>query len=236
MSLGLLEILIGSQFLRQSGVHPQDAVFHRNNTGLAEVTINNTTFLQPGVVPYNSTLVLKNKTISLPSPFLTFGANRHVDCSWWNSSTGECPCYFGEPLGADWAISNEYSCVGTSGYVWGFSSFILIVAAILEITWVVGCWVIRWHAAVSSNLIENNRLNVGTVRHILDLAEAMNRDLGPNTSVYSNNELQEALQKCPPIGYEIEGRDGLKHIGLVTVHHGSQWRQTLDFNLGDTYR
>ncbi|KAI1361940.1 hypothetical protein F5Y08DRAFT_342140 [Xylaria arbuscula] len=231
----LPEVLIGSQFLRRDKMFLQDAVFHRNNTGLHEITINDTIYLQPGVVPYNSTLMLRNKTFSLYSPFLNFGATDEVDCSWWKSSTGECPCYQGKPLGADWAISDEYSCVGTSGYIWGFSSFILIIAVVLEITWIIGCWVIRWHTTVSSNLIDNNRRNVGTVRHILDLAEAMNRDLGPNTCVYSDDELHATLQRCPPVGYEIESKDGLKHIGLVTVHRGSHWRKRIDFELDDTY-
>ncbi|KAI1124117.1 hypothetical protein F5Y10DRAFT_38560 [Nemania abortiva] len=230
----LLQVLIGSQFSRTSPSY-QEAMFYLNRSGWADGQLNGTRSLGPGIVPYNSTLVLENETLFLPAPFLSFGVG-DFDCSWWNSSTGECPCYQGKPLEADWAISNQYSCIGTSGYIWGFSSFILTVAVALEAIWIIGCWVARWRTTVGSNLIELNRRNIGTVRHILDLAETINRDLGPNTSVYTDDELQEALLKCPPVGYEVESKDGLKHIGLVTVHRGSRWKKKIDINFDDTYR
>ncbi|KAI0532027.1 hypothetical protein GGR58DRAFT_523622 [Xylaria digitata] len=210
-SPGLLQVLLVSQFSRASDL------------------------FGPGVVPYNSTLELENNVINLPASFLTFGVG-DVDCLWWNSSTGECPCYMGKALEAGWAIANQHSCIGATGYIWGFSSFILPVAVILEIIWIIGCWLTRWHTTVSSNLIEYNRRSVGTIRHILDLAEAINRDLGPNTSTYTEYELQDALWKCPPVGYEIESREGLKHIRLVTVHRGCRWRKKIDINFDDIYR
>ncbi|KAI0862782.1 hypothetical protein F4860DRAFT_522769 [Xylaria cubensis] len=227
-SPGFPDILIGSQF-SETFPSSNEATFYLNHSWLTYP------YLGPGIVPYNSTLMLKNKTLPLPAPFLTFGIGG-FDCSWWNSSTGECPCYLGKPLPANWAISDQYVCISEPGYFWGFSSFILTAAVVLEATWIIGCWVARWHTTIGSNLIEHNRRNVGTVRHILDLAETINRDLGPNTSVYTDEELQGALLKCPPVGYEVESKNGLKHVGLVTISHGFRRREKIDIHFDDTYR
>ncbi|GAW17797.1 hypothetical protein ANO14919_072640 [Xylariales sp. No.14919] len=233
-SPGFSQVIAGFQFSPNfSSYH--DAIFHFNETGTEQHLENGAWVLGPGIVPYNSTLVLENKKLSLPAPFLSFGIGE-FDCSWWDSSTGECPCYLGKPLEADWAITDQYSCIGASGYVWGFSSFILAIGVVLEAVWIIGCWVTRWRTTVGSNLIENNRRNIGTVRNLLDLAEAINQDLGPDTSIYTDVELRDALRKCPPVGYELESRGGLKHIGLVTVHHGTRWRRKIDINFDDTYR
>ncbi|KAJ3570088.1 hypothetical protein NPX13_g5851 [Xylaria arbuscula] len=198
----LPEVLIGSQFLRRDKMFLQDAVFHRNNTGLHEITINDTIYLLSLYTPRFSILGPPTKSIAHGGS-LVLGSAPVIKGSRWGQ-TGP-------------SRTNTH------------------VSARREITWIIGCWVIRWHTTVSSNLIDNNRRNVGTVRHILDLAEAMNRDLGPNTCVYSDDELHAALQRCPPVGYEIESKDGLKHIGLVTVHRGSHWRKRIDFELDDTY-
>ncbi|KAI0966613.1 hypothetical protein F4678DRAFT_484223 [Xylaria arbuscula] len=229
----LSEMLAGSQYSRNRESY-YDAIFHLNDSGLLKHKDHNTAYLGPGIVPYNSTLELRNETLLLPSPFLSFGIGE-VSCSWWNSSTGECPCFLGKPLEFDWAIDQKYACIGAPGYVWGFSRFILLIAITLEATWIIGCWVIRWRTTVGSNLIEYNRRNVGTIRHVLDLSEAVNRDLGPNTSIYSDHELRSALSKCPPIGYEVESKGELSHIGLVTVHHGSWRRKKIDINFDNTY-
>ncbi|KAI0182931.1 hypothetical protein EV127DRAFT_414649 [Xylaria flabelliformis] len=204
-SPGFPDILIGSQF-SETFPSSSEATFYLNHSWLTYP------YLGPGIVPYNSTLMLKNKTLPLPAPFLTFGIGE-FNCSWWNSSTGECPCYLGKPLPANWAISDQYVCMSRRQ------------RGLLDAEWQDG-----------SNLIEHNRRNVGTVRHILDLAETINGDLGPNTSVYTDEELQGALLKCPPVGYEVESRNGLKHIGLVTIPHGSRRREKIDMHFDDTYR
>ncbi|XXH01378.1 hypothetical protein Hte_007738 [Hypoxylon texense] len=169
------------------------------------------------------------------APFLDFGVAGSDNCLWWNSSTGECPCYMGRILTADWAIADEFVCISAQGYVWGFSSFILLISIMCETVWVVGCWWLRLRTTINSKLIEFNRLGVGTARHILDLGEAIRRDLGPNTCIYTDTELTDALKQCPPVGYALDGKDGMKHIGLVTVHHGDEWRTKMDLNFDDTY-
>ncbi|KAI1412122.1 hypothetical protein F5Y13DRAFT_200114 [Hypoxylon sp. FL1857] len=218
-SPGLSRELEGFQFLGTDNY--TNAIYYRNDSVV----------LSLGIVPYNSTLKYRDSNVLLPAPFIDFGIN----CSWWNSSTGECPCYMGEPLAADWAIEDQFSCISAQGYIWGFSSFILLISLILETSWVVGCWYIRLHTTLHSNLINFNRRSIGTARHVLDLAEAMNRDLGPNTSIYTDRELRDALHQCPPIGYELECKGGIKHLGLVTVHHGDEWRGKIDLNFDDTY-
>lgn len=55
----------------------------------------------------------------------------------------------------------------------------------------------------------------GTWRAILDLAESVNRDLGPHTCAYSEEDLVKALRLKRRVGYCVEdGKDGLRHLGL----------------------
>ncbi|KAI8633859.1 hypothetical protein F5Y19DRAFT_471116 [Xylariaceae sp. FL1651] len=199
-SPGLVQVLEGFQFSRFGPYN--DAVYRRSGYSQGS-----------GILPYNSTLQYRNISIHLSAPFVEFGIG-DTDCTWWNSTTGECPCYRGKPLGSDWAIGREFVRIGAQGYVWGFSSFILIISLILETVWVIG---------------------IGTARHILDLAEAMNRDLGLHTSTYTDIELRDALKNCPPVGYQLGNTDGVKHIGLVTIHHGDDWKEKIDMNFDDTY-
>ncbi|KAJ2987292.1 hypothetical protein NUW58_g4588 [Xylaria curta] len=209
----------------------QETTFSLNITN----TIQTNTLYGFGEIPYNSTLFLKNAMLPLTSPFLEFGLGTDFSCTWWNSSMGECPCYLGTPLSEDWAIEPHWSCLGIQGNIWGFSSLILLVSLILEVIWLIGNSVLGWRMTVHSNLLKHNRRNTGLVRHILDLAETINRDLGPNTCGYTDEELRYALNGCPPVGYDLQDMDGLKHLTLSTGIHGNPPKPEMEITFKDVF-
>lgn len=70
----------------------------------------------------------------------------------------------------------------------------------------------------------------GTWRAVLDLAESVNRDMGPDTCAYSEDELLRALKDKDPVGYRVGLRkDGVAHIGLSSGH-GVRRRFKLDWD------
>ena len=73
------------------------------------------------------------------------------------------------------------------------------------------------------------RPTAGTARGILDLSEAMNRDLGKDTGWYKDKELRKKLDRLPPVGYEMQHRnDEVSHLALVSMgDRGRTMRRTL---------
>lgn len=169
----------------------------------------------PGIVPYNSTFWYDGKATELTAPFLNLGTS----CSPHNNyftSLGSCVCYNGRPIPYDWYSEENMVCVAKRGYVWGFASFITLIALVIEATWAFGCWFIWLDANVNSTLLKKRRPNWGILRNALDLAESVNRDLGVNTCLYSDKELERELDKCEYVGYAVEERGDISHIGIYS--------------------
>jgi hypothetical protein len=62
---------------------------------------------------------------------------------------------------------------------------------------------------------------MGIIRTILDLSESLNRDLGPDTSWYTERQLEKGLSGHHSVGYAICDKDNVKgHIGLVPLPEG----------------
>ncbi|KAI0198349.1 hypothetical protein F4808DRAFT_472824 [Astrocystis sublimbata] len=229
-SPGLAPVLQGLQYVL-SPERLVDARFFFNQSSL-DISKHNSTI--SGTIPYNSTLFLENTTVSLDASFLEFG--RASNCTdWWDATTGVCPCYLGSPLPEDWAIDPEWSCIGTQSNIWGFSSSILLTALILEVVWLLSNRILQWRMAAHSRLIQHNRRNHGMIRHVLDLAETINRDLGPNTCSYIDRDLDYALTQCSPVGYELQEQDGLKHLALVTRPHGNLPKPEMELSFRDVF-
>jgi hypothetical protein len=83
---------------------------------------------------------------------------------------------------------------------WGFSYEWLFVVAVTNSAWLVGMWIIWFDCDVNSELCKKGR-RLGLWRTILDLADALREDLGPNTCGYSDEELAQVLARKPPIKY-----------------------------------
>lgn len=159
-------------------------------------------------VPYNSTLRFSDGTnMALDAPFL----NLSHGCGSWmrdrGSSIDLCVCYQGSPLTSDFRTGDALTCISEDGYVWGFAGVFTLIGILLEMGWVVGCFGMWLDAHVHSSLFRMNRRTSGLVRSILDVAGAVQRDLGSDTGAYSDDELKRALDKCAPIGYELRTDD-----------------------------
>jgi hypothetical protein len=97
--------------------------------------------------------------------------------------------------------------------------------------WLLGTWVVYLDAEYNSEFVKKGR-GYGTWRAILDLAESVNRDLGPDTCAYSEEELVRALEEQNAVGYVIEEREnGVPHIGLRNHSELRQRRLRLYWNL-----
>lgn len=68
--------------------------------------------------------------------------------------------------------------------------------------WLLGTFLVWLDAERSSELVMKGR-KTGIWRAILDLAEAANRDLGPHTCAYSEEEIVKALDKKSALKYGV---------------------------------
>lgn len=188
-------------------------------------------------VPYNSTLWLNNGTSkALSAPFLNLSSG----CGTWMYDTGSildvCLCYQGKPLTSDFRTADALTCISEDGYVWGFAGVITLVGILLEVCWVLGCFGIWLDMHINSTLFRMNRRSSGTVRNILDIAEAIQRELGRNTGAYAESELKEALKRCAPVGYEIQAGHGkVDRISTVPIVGLKQRRNGLILVPGKLY-
>ncbi|KAF7556461.1 hypothetical protein G7Z17_g1465 [Cylindrodendrum hubeiense] len=188
---------------------------------------NNATFLLnrtitqgEGVLPYNSTFTYDNETFELQAPFLDIGKGCKEHRLFF-TNLGNCVCYRGQPLEDEFFLPDNLRCVQRHGYVWGLSAVMALIGLCIEAVWVIGCWGLWLDAQVNSELVKFRR-GGGDIRASLDLAESVKRDLGANTSAYSDAELSKDLDKCEPVGYSVEERDGASHIVLVPARMQSK--------------
>lgn len=187
-------------------------------------------------LPYNSTLRLDNNTgIALDAPFL----NLSHGCGSWMHERGTyldfCICYQGTPLTSDFRTNDALTCISENGYVWGFAGVITLIGIILEMCWIVGCFGMWLDVHLNSSLFRMNRRASGTVRNILDIAGAVQRDLGGDTGAYSEDELRKALKQCAPLGYEIQAGDEVDHISILSVAGSRRRRSRLKLVPGRLY-
>lgn len=186
----------------------------------ADFILDDTIAPGPAVVPYNSTFFLNGTEYELAAPFVKFGEECGPHNSYY-TSMGSCVCYRGEPIAYDWDNQDNLFCVGKGEYAWGFSSYVTLAGLVLEAVWAIVCWAMWLDANVNSGLLKSRRRASGFVRNALDLADAVNRDLGLRTCAHSDKELVEALDRCDDVGFTVVYEADHAHIGVV---HGSMKR------------
>ncbi|KAK3319971.1 hypothetical protein B0T19DRAFT_468036 [Cercophora scortea] len=222
--IGLPTVINGWQFL---GVGQESAVDFVHNI-LRNELVRSVFYLddslpQAGIVPYTSTLWYNGNGTALAAPFLNFGQG----CRWSASVLGECLCYKGQPMTADFRIKEHFICTNGSQYVWGFSSFITQIGIILEAVWCLVCICLWVSSTQHSNLVRHDRTAIGAVRNMLDLSEAISEELKGNISLYTDKELRKALKSSNPVGYAVRSRkDGGDYLGLVPVPGGQVARRS----------
>ncbi|KAI1124454.1 hypothetical protein F5Y10DRAFT_285009 [Nemania abortiva] len=185
-----------------------------------------------GVLPYNSTLWWNNTRIALGAPFLKIGES----CQWSRGSLGLCLCLDEDIISKDFRDS-DYICLNDTGYKWGFSAFVLLIGLALETAWLVVCTMMWFVIITKSELVRMHRPGIGVIRSILDIAGAINSSIGIDTSAYTEDELKLELGKCPPVGYEIDDRDGIgyKRIRLRAMPKGIMTKRHLRVNKNALY-
>ncbi|ROV94984.1 hypothetical protein VMCG_08360 [Cytospora schulzeri] len=169
-------------------------------------------------LPYNSTLWYNGKAIALDAPFLSMSPSKDF-CEWF-AYDGPCLCYGDSLLTEDFRGDNDENliCISEEGYVWGFSSVVTLVGIILEVCWMLGCFGMWMDVHINSTLFRMNRPSSGTVRNLLDIAGAIQRDLGGDTGAYRDRELKKALEECPPVGFEVVDDGGkVDRIAMVSM-------------------
>lgn len=192
------------------------APFAQIEVALSEFHLEESTKYEDGALPYNSTLWYDGAVIKLDAPFLRFRG-----CPWWRTPLGECLCYKGEPLIADFRIKGNEACMGKSEYIWGFSYFITTVGIILELAWCLVCLYLWVHSKRGSSVAKYDRSALGTMRNILDISEVLHEELGDNLSWQSEKDLKVALKGHPEVGYATtEKSPGVFHIKLVSFPGG----------------
>jgi hypothetical protein len=66
---------------------------------------------------------------------------------------------------------------------------------------------------------------------MLDLAESVNRDLGPHSCAYSEDEILDEIECQQPVRYLVEvGNDNVAHIGLSSSVAARREPFKLDWN------
>ena len=111
-------------------------------------------------------------------------------------------------------------CIPSKDYAWGFSVGMTIVTCALNFLWCVGTYGIWVHMNRKSQLCRKGRV-MGPHRAVVDLAEAINNDLGTEICAYSDKELQRELKLFSGVRYQVQHNDGMDesgipHIGLVS--------------------
>lgn len=89
------------------------------------------------------------------------------------------------------AVSND----GNS-YIYTSAPFFTLCVCLLQVIWLFGMYGLWVDAGRKSQLHQAGR-HLGIYRGILDVAEALNNDLGPNTCAYSDTELIKEIGKQP---------------------------------------
>jgi hypothetical protein len=105
------------------------------------------------------------------------------------------------------------NCVPSNTYQWGFSS--LWVEVVLAVT-AVWCWGMfgLWFDAQKNGLLWRSGRRSGLYRDILDVSNALQEALGPDTCDYGNAELTKEVEKMGSVGFEAVSNGSTGYIAL----------------------
>ncbi|KAK8099575.1 uncharacterized protein PG998_012816 [Apiospora kogelbergensis] len=198
-----------------TNVSAKKARFFRSNTTATNTTNHLRYSSAISNLPYNSTIWLGGEQIQLPAPFL----DASQPCSSWlrDNDMGFCLCINGNPVNERFDNVHFSGCISDTGYSWGFASQILGVALAFELVWIATTWMMWTWANQRSALVSMHRPGTGTLRNILDTAEAITAHIGDQHSAYTEKELAKQMERSPPLRYVVESRRDVEHIGLRPI-------------------
>ena len=136
-------------------------------------------------------------------------------------------CYKGQPLTQDFRQDSRKLCISGQGYLWGFSRSLVLIGLLLEVVWCYVCITLYLLSRQRSELIRRGKPTSGTVRVILDLSEALIRDLGGNNSWHSEERLRRQLKDHQSVGYLVGDKEEVNHVGLVSLPESTIRRRKL---------
>lgn len=107
-------------------------------------------------------------------------------------------------------------CVPGPKYRWGFSSGWMYILLLSTMIWTWGMFGMYVDAKKHDFLWRMGR-RPGVYRDILDVAEAIQEELGPDTCGYSDKELSKEIEKLGPVGFDVSQKQGnMEDIRLTT--------------------
>jgi hypothetical protein len=119
-----------------------------------------------------------------------------------------------------------------SAYSWGFSTGYLWIMSTLTSLWTLGMMVL-WLDSLRFGVLWRSGRHVGDYRHVLDIAHILQERLGPNTCMYSNQELGREVKKLGPVGFHVEtDARNRGHIGLAEQPGGCSYAQVTGVEFG----
>ncbi|KAH8151364.1 uncharacterized protein LAJ45_04566 [Morchella importuna] len=105
-------------------------------------------------------------------------------------------------------------------YSYGFSKLVWKLVCGLHLYWVLGMFFLWLDACLHSQLYQAGH-RIGKIRAILDVAESLKEDLGPDTCAYTGAQLKKELQKRNPRLTYYQTRKGIPlQIGLSSQSRG----------------
>ena len=200
---------------------------HESSSQKPPWVFNSSVPRDPYIIPYNSSFTLSNTTYQVSAPLLRFSVlpdnypaapdrllPNSIGLTW--SSDSSIICHNGKLLPSGWLEpdSGNLFCIGETGFVWGFSSLLVLIGLSLQLAWAIGLYLVWLNANLRSDLCRSGRNLGGVYRSATDLVGAMREDLGDKIDYYNNKEMKQALAKYGEIGWELRGydKDGVPYV------------------------
>lgn len=195
---------------KESTLNPSDTfnVSSFQRTYWSSFAYNESIKPDAGVIPYNSTLWLNQVAFRLSAPFLDVG----YQCSGQSifTSLGNCVCYEGQPIPIERLGDDKMLCNTAPGYVWGFSSNLLVKGTAMEAAWLACTFLCYVGLKCGSRMIRVDKQGdktEGLMRLALDFSESARDDLGSEQSrVLKEKELKKGLEGFR-IGYQRDSEE-----------------------------
>jgi hypothetical protein len=141
----------------------------------------------------------------------------------------------GTKYSKDYIIQHCDNTIHLDQYVYSIAPWIWIAVCILQLIWSFGMYGLWVDASRKSQLHRAGR-RLGPYRGILDIAEAIQNDLGPDTCAYSDAELRKAIKKrssARGLSYSQLSHQSPKHLTISPSK--TDGRTSLSLNSEDLY-
>ncbi|KAH0360345.1 hypothetical protein KCU65_g9450, partial [Aureobasidium melanogenum] len=100
-----------------------------------------------------------------------------------------------------WTDANNFRCLPSTDYAWGFSYQYTILLTSVNSIWLLITAALWLLVGIKSQTLQK-RGTMGTWRAVLDLASALQESLGHDTGGYTEVELEKAIRKLQPLTYD----------------------------------